>query len=183
MKRLKIEMLTAVADVGNTYDIVTELSEYVTDVDAAIARESVRAVGRVALDGDQSVEGIVDRLLQFVDHGADYVTAETLIAIKDIVRKHPRYANECISAITGMEAEIIAEPAARAALVWLYGGWRRDPWAPYALSRSSSRSRRRRRGGQARAPHRRDEALLQASAGGARDARRGPSRGRRGCQP
>ena len=134
VKRLKIEMLTAVADVGNTYDIVTELSEYVTDVDAAIARESVRAVGRVALDGDQSVEGIVDRLLQFVDHGADYVTAETLIAIKDIVRKHPRYANECISAITGMEAEIIAEPAARAALVWLYGEFGDAiPEAPYAI--------------------------------------------------
>ena len=134
MKRLKIEMLTAVADVGNTYDIVTELSEYVTDVDAAIARESVRAVGRVALDGDQSVEGIVDRLLQFVDHGADYVTAETLIAIKDIVRKHPRYANECISAIAGMEAEIIAEPAARAALVWLYGEFGDAiPEAPYAI--------------------------------------------------
>ena len=134
VKRLKIEMLTAVADVGNTYDIVTELSEYVTDVDAAIARESVRAVGRVALDGDQSVEGIVDRLLQFVDHGADYVTAETLIAIKDIVRKHPRYANECISAIAGMEAEIIAEPAARAALVWLYGEFGDAiPEAPYAI--------------------------------------------------
>ena len=43
MKRLKIEMLTAVADVSNTYDIVTELSEYVTDVDAAIARESVQS--------------------------------------------------------------------------------------------------------------------------------------------
>ena len=35
------------ADSGNTYDIVSELSEYVTDVDAAIARESVRAVGRI----------------------------------------------------------------------------------------------------------------------------------------
>jgi hypothetical protein len=57
------------ADSGNTYDIVSELSEYVTDVDAAISRESVRAVGRVALDGDQDVSGIVDRLLQFLDHG------------------------------------------------------------------------------------------------------------------
>ena len=134
VKRLKIEMLTAVADVSNTYDIVTELSEYVTDVDAAIARESVRAVGRVALDGDQSVAGIVERLLQFVDHGADYVTAETLIAVKDLTRRHPRWVDECVTAVSGIEVETIVEPAARAALVYLYGEYGQAmPEAPYML--------------------------------------------------
>ena len=33
------------------------MRRHVTDVDAAISRESVRAVGRVALDGDQGVAG------------------------------------------------------------------------------------------------------------------------------
>ena len=134
VKRLKIEMLTAVADVSNTYDIVTELSEYVTDVDAAIARESVRAVGRVALDGDQSVAGIVERLLQFVDHGADYVTAETLIAVKDLTRRYPRWADVCVTAVSGIEVETIVEPAAKAALVYLYGEYGQAmPEAPYML--------------------------------------------------
>ena len=119
VKRLKIEMLTAVADVSNTYDIVTELSEYVTDVDAAIAK-SVRAVGRVALDGDQSVAGIVERLLQFVDHGADYVTAETLIAVKDLTQISPM-GGRVRDGGERHRVETIVEPAAKAALVYLYG--------------------------------------------------------------
>ena len=134
VKKLKIEMLTAVADSGNTYDIVSELSEYVTDVDAVIARESVRAVGRVALDGDQDISGIVDRLLQFLDHGTDYVTAETLVAIKDLLRRHPRWANDCIVAVSGIELDAISEPSARAALVFIYGEYGQAmPEAPYML--------------------------------------------------
>lgn len=134
VKKLKIEMLTAVADSGNTYDIVSELSEYVTDVDAAIARESVRAVGRVALEGDQNAGGIVDRLLQFLDHGTDYVTAETLVAIKDLLRRHPRWADDCIVAVSGIEVDAISEPQARAALVFIYGEYGHAmPEAPYML--------------------------------------------------
>ena len=48
VKRLKIEALVAVADVGNTFEIVTELSEYVSDVEPGIAREAVRGIARRA---------------------------------------------------------------------------------------------------------------------------------------
>ena len=38
------------ADAENAHAIVTELSEYVGDIDEQLAREAVRAVGRIALD-------------------------------------------------------------------------------------------------------------------------------------
>jgi vesicle coat complex subunit len=134
VKKLKIEMLTAACDASNAYDIVTELSEYVGDVDAAIARESVKAVGRIALDGDQDVSGIVDRLLQFLDHGTDYVTAETLVMIKDLLRRHPKWADECVLAVSAVDAESVTEPSARAAIVWVMGEYGHVmPEAPYAL--------------------------------------------------
>lgn len=57
---------------------VSELSEYAANVDVVIARESVRAVGQIALQS-YDVNGIVDRLLQFLDMDTDYITAETLV--------------------------------------------------------------------------------------------------------
>lgn len=134
VKKLKIEMLTAVADDVNTYDIVSELCEYVTDVDAVIAREGVRAVGRIALDGDQNVAGIVDRLLQFIEYNQEHITAETLVQVKDLVRKHPRWIDQCVVAVSGIELETIVEPEAKAALVYLYGEFGQAmPEAPYML--------------------------------------------------
>lgn len=50
IKDLKLQLLSAVADDGNAYEIVTELTEYVTDIDEHLSREAVRAVGRVALE-------------------------------------------------------------------------------------------------------------------------------------
>ena len=57
---------------------MTELSEYAANVDVAIAREAIRAVGEIALQS-YDVNGIMDRLLHFLDMDTDYVTAETLV--------------------------------------------------------------------------------------------------------
>ena len=57
---------------------VTELCEYAANVDVAIAREAIRAVGKIALQ-QYDVNAIVDRLLQFLEMEKDYVTAETLV--------------------------------------------------------------------------------------------------------
>lgn len=59
---------------------MTELSEYAANVDVQIARESIRAVGKIALQ-QYDVNAIVDRLLQFLEMEKDYVTAETLVSI------------------------------------------------------------------------------------------------------
>lgn len=116
VKKLKLEMLTAVANESSTYEIgeckfsvsfcslcgkiwmgnsiffphvwlmhvliesisVTELCEYAANVDIPIARESIRAVGKIALQ-QYDVNAIVDRLLQFLEMEKDYVTAEALV--------------------------------------------------------------------------------------------------------
>lgn len=57
---------------------VTELCEYAANVDVTIAREAIRAVGKIALQ-QYDVNAIVDRLLQFLEMEKDYVTAETLV--------------------------------------------------------------------------------------------------------
>jgi hypothetical protein len=46
VKKLKLEILAAIASSTNVYDIVTELTEYARDISPTMAREAVKAVGR-----------------------------------------------------------------------------------------------------------------------------------------
>lgn len=50
IKAIKLEILSAIADESNAYEIATELTEYVNDIDEPLARAAVRAVGRIALE-------------------------------------------------------------------------------------------------------------------------------------
>ncbi len=49
IKHTKLEILAALADQSNAYDIVTELTEYVNDIDEKLARKAIQAVGQIAL--------------------------------------------------------------------------------------------------------------------------------------
>ena len=133
VKRLKLEMLTAVADEETTYDIVSELSEYVADVDVATSRRAVRAVGAVALV-TSDVAGIVDRLLSFLDLGSDYVACEALGQVRDLLRVAPDRADLCITAISALPVSLVTEPQGRAAYAFIMGEYGHIlPEAPYAL--------------------------------------------------
>ncbi|XP_042387028.1 beta-adaptin-like protein A [Zingiber officinale] len=133
IKKLKLEMLTAIANESNTYEIVTELCEYAGNVDVPIARESIRAVGKIALQ-QYDVNAIVDRLLQFLEMEKDYVTAETLVLVKDLLRKYPQWSHDCIAVVGNISSKNVQEPKAKAALIWMLGEYSKDmPDAPYIL--------------------------------------------------
>ncbi|XP_043704548.1 beta-adaptin-like protein A [Telopea speciosissima] len=133
VKKLKLEMLTAVANESNTYEIVTELCEYAANVDVPIARESIRAVGKIALQ-QYDVNAIVDRLLQFLEMEKDYVTAETLVLVKDLLRKYPQWSHDCIAVVGNISSKNVQEPKAKAALIWMLGEYSQDMIdAPYIL--------------------------------------------------
>uniref|UniRef100_A0A1D1YPU2 Beta-adaptin-like protein n=1 Tax=Anthurium amnicola TaxID=1678845 RepID=A0A1D1YPU2_9ARAE len=133
VKKLKLEMLTAIANESNTYEIVTELCEYAANVDVSIARESIRAVGKIALQ-QYDVNAIVDRLLQFLEMEKDYVTAETLVLVKDLLRKYPQWSHDCIAVVGNISSQNVQEPKAKAALIWMLGEYSQDmPDSPYIL--------------------------------------------------
>ncbi|GKA17542.1 beta-adaptin-like protein A [Tanacetum coccineum] len=112
---------------------LTELCEYAANVDIPIARESIRAVGKIALQ-QYDVNAIVDRLLQFLEMEKDYVTAETLVLVKDLLRKYPQWSHDCIAVIGNISSNNVQEPKAKAALIWMLGEYAQDMQdAPYAL--------------------------------------------------
>ncbi|PKA54455.1 Beta-adaptin-like protein A [Apostasia shenzhenica] len=133
VKKLKLEMLTAIANESNTYEIVTELCEYVASVDIPISRESIRAIGKIALQ-QYDVNAIVDRLLQFLEMEKDYVTAETLVLVKDLLRKYPQWSHDCIAVVGNISSKNVQEPKGKAALIWMLGEYSNDMLdAPYIL--------------------------------------------------
>ena len=53
---MKMAILSEIALTNNVYDIVTELTEYARDVHPGIAREAVKAVGKIALQVREGLE-------------------------------------------------------------------------------------------------------------------------------
>lgn len=50
IKSLKLDILATIADETNAFEIATELTEYVNDIDEQLARDAVKAVGRIAIE-------------------------------------------------------------------------------------------------------------------------------------
>lgn len=55
----------------------------------------------------QDVPGLVERLLGFLDIGKDFVTAETIVQVKDLARKYPDIAEVCVGSISSISLEVL----------------------------------------------------------------------------
>lgn len=113
-----MEILTLLASSSTVYDIVSELTEYARDINPQIAREAVKAVGRIALTVSD-VNGIVERLLVFLESGYDHIIAETLVQLKDLLRRYPDLGE--VFSMGDIKPSRVTEPEARAALIWILG--------------------------------------------------------------
>ena len=121
VKLLKVDLLMRIAGGANAYNIVTELCEYVSDLNASVSRASVRAVGHIALKCP-TAPGILERLLDFLDHDSEEAVAETVKVMVRILRQHPGFAPQCLAALEKVEPERCnVDVQARAAYVWIVG--------------------------------------------------------------
>jgi hypothetical protein len=85
--------MTVMTVVAAAVVVVVVNSEYVTDLDVEVVRAAIRAVGYVAVRVAQIAEFAVDKLLGMLDLEIEYVTATTLVVMKDILRRYPEQAN------------------------------------------------------------------------------------------
>ncbi len=54
----------------------------------------------------QDVGGIVERLLGFLETGRDFVTAEAIIQLKDLLRRYPTIAEASLSSVSNITPEV-----------------------------------------------------------------------------
>lgn len=133
VKMQKLNIITQLATPGNMVEILGELSEYVTDIDADISRFAIRAIGRISIRIPQSSEESIEHLLAFLDLHIDHVTSETVIVLKDFLRKYPERFEEIIPSLTRV-LRSIEEPEGKIACIWMVGEYGETiAEAPYIL--------------------------------------------------
>lgn len=82
VKALKMRCLPKVANPGNAREIVAELTEYVSGVDAELARQAVRAIGAIAIGVPPAADVVVESLLELVEMEAEYVRSQTVVVMQ-----------------------------------------------------------------------------------------------------
>ena len=120
VKRLKLQIVCDLTNAENYTDVLGELAEYVTDSDGDIGRYAIRSIGKVAIKVDPATDEAIEHLLSFLDLNLDHVSTETVIVLKDILRKYPdRYAE--IIPLLHKTLKTVEETDGKVAVVWMIG--------------------------------------------------------------
>lgn len=136
IKNVKLEILGQIASENNIQEIMSELSEYVTDVNAEIAKKSIRCFGRIIIRLQNIAKQVASQLRNFLSLKIIYVVDETMIVLKDILRKYPQLVSEFEPFFIVEFVNAITERQSKAAFVWIlgqFGDQIQD--APYILER------------------------------------------------
>ena len=94
IKNIKLQILGQISSENNIQDIINELSEYVTDVNAEIAKRSIRCFGTIIVRLPAVSKTATQQLRNFMSLKISYVTNETIIVLKDIFRKYKDFIVE-----------------------------------------------------------------------------------------
>lgn len=134
VKHLKVDLLPSLATVTNARDIAAELREYVTDVDAELAKKAIQALGEIAMH----VEGVADEMMQGLvqileETEVNHLRAQACIVISDLLRIHPRLSDLVLPHLAKYLRRV-DDSEAKAALVWMVGEFGHNVLeAPYLL--------------------------------------------------
>ena len=133
VKEIKVKCLANLANDNNAQDILSELSEYITDVDVEIARLSIRSIGKIAVECESAMEQAIYHLLTFLDMNQDYIIAETSVCIKMMLRKYPNQYHDVLEKLKNIMRNV-EENRGKCAILWILGEYG-DKFieAPYIL--------------------------------------------------
>ncbi len=120
LKIAKLDLMVALSCLDNAFDTAEEAFEYARDFDDAVASHAVACISRIAIKVG-SVDGILDRLLLFLNHRRHVIVGETVIAFAAALHRFPGAADICVPSIARVGYASIESPDARAAYIWVLG--------------------------------------------------------------
>ena len=100
---------------------MNELSEYVTDVNADIAKKSIACFGTIIIRLPSISLNVTDQLKNFLMLKINYVTTATMLVLKDVLRKYPNYIEHFYAFINKDILEQINDGPSKQAFVWILG--------------------------------------------------------------
>lgn len=88
IKAIKMEIMTLIATEQTASDAVSEFNVYASDANNEIAKLAIVCMGRIALRIESSAKGVLDNFLEFMTLDMEHVRAQTLVVMKDFLRKY-----------------------------------------------------------------------------------------------
>ena len=120
VKLEKLEIIVKLTNDTNADSVVQELKEYCNEVDAGFVRASIKALGKVAIKLPTKSDRCVGNLMDLLGMSVDHVVQETIVVMKDILRKYPQRYEGVIPTLC-KNLESLSETESRASLVWIIG--------------------------------------------------------------
>jgi len=105
---------------GTVNQVLIELREYASEVDLDFVRQSVKAIGSCAVSFENVAEVAVQMLLALIDSKVNYVVQESIIVMKDIIRRYPNQFEHTVPILCDA-LSTLDQPDAKAALIWMIG--------------------------------------------------------------
>ena len=120
IKMEKLDLIVANCHGANVNMVLDELAEYCNTVDVQFVRKTIKIIGQVALKMQVAARRCVDILVGVVDGKAEYAIEEAIIVVVDLLRRFPGEFEGVIGKVCA-NIEVLKDPEARAALVWILG--------------------------------------------------------------
>ena len=133
LKKQKIDILVDLSTPLCCNAVLDELCEYSTDSQVTVGRLATRSIGLIATRIPEGADHAIDRLLGLAEVNMESVSAEVLVAIKDILRTYPSRGPDIVSRIVPC-LHIVDDVDAKSALLWILGEYGElVEQAPYIL--------------------------------------------------
>jgi vesicle coat complex subunit len=120
VKIAKLDLMVVLSHPDNAFDTAEEVFEYSKDFNDDIARHAIACVAKIAIHVG-SVDGILDRLLLFLNHRRQVLVAETVNAFAAALTKFPSAADICVPSIAKVDHTMIESVEGRVSFIWILG--------------------------------------------------------------
>jgi AP-4 complex subunit beta-1 len=135
VKHLKIQLLPLITCSENVREVASELSEYVTDVDAELSKRAICSMGEIAVRVSDVSGEMTQRLVELLELDMAYVRNEAMCVLGQVVRTYPSMRVHVLPNVARYLKKT-EDPDARGVLVWLLGEFGDEIIeAPYLLER------------------------------------------------
>ena len=89
-------------------------------MDIDFVRKAVRSIGRLSIKVSPAADACIQGLLDLIETKVTYVVQEAVIVIKDVFRRYPGKYEGIIPTLCE-NMDLLDEPEAKAAMVWIIG--------------------------------------------------------------
>lgn len=121
VKDTKLEIIYLLANEDNFATVLRELEHYSRGSDPLLARKALRAIGNLAVKLETAAKNCLDSILELATSGLGYVIQECVCVVRNIFRRYPEYASPSNVKIFTSQADLVEEPEAKTAFLWLVG--------------------------------------------------------------